>query len=103
MHASSDHHRHAAFKEFCRGLDLFRTGKLLTVTTNKAALDGADLDAVLKDLNITRRPDYTLSGEIIQDVVRGGNKTQNTYVFQMSLNSFTQRVKVWQGEEPIIW
>ncbi len=83
-----------------KALDL--TDKVETFTTDKKAIAEADLNDFLKDRKVTERPDYTLSGEIIQEHLTQGNKTQDTYLFQMSLNSTTRRVKVWQGEEPII-
>ena len=83
-----------------KALDL--TDKVETFTTDKKAIAEADLNDFLKDRKVTERPDYTLSGEIIQEHLVKGNKKQDTYLFQMSLNSTTRRVKLWQGEEPII-
>ena len=78
------------------------TLKVQTLMTDEAGTGIADLKDFLKDRKITQQPDYTLSGKIIQDIVRKGNITQNTYIFQMSLNSTSRRVKLWQDEEPII-
>ena len=81
---------------------LDRTEKVQTFTTDKTAIVENDLDDFLKDRKVTQRPDYTLSGEIIQDRVTQGNTTENTYLFQMRLNSTVSRGMVWQGEEKII-
>ena len=83
-----------------KALDL--TDKVETFTTDKTAIGEADLNDFLNNRKVTQRPDYTLSGEIIQEHLVRGNKKQDTYLLQMSLNSTTRRIKVWQGEEPII-
>lgn len=77
------------------------TGKVQTVATDGTANGIADLKDFLKDRKVTQQPDYTLSGKIIQDSVRQGNKTLNTYIFQLSLNSTSRRIKLWQDEEKI--
>lgn len=46
-------------------------------------------------------PDFTFSGKIIQpDNVRAGNKTQRTYIFQLSLTD-NKGLAVWEDEKEV--
>ena len=46
------------------------------------------------------RPDYTLSGKIIENRTRQGNRTESTYVFQMALST-RDGLAVWEEEKTI--
>jgi len=50
---------------------------------------------------VTRLPDFTLSGKIIETVDRAGDTRRTTYSFQLSLNDTRQEVQVWEGEKEI--
>lgn len=47
-----------------------------------------------------RRPDYTLSGEIIEDREQAGSTRQSSFIFQFSLTS-AAGVLVWAEEKTI--
>jgi len=83
---------------------LNNTGKVEAQTDDKLA---AEVNTAQSFINQDkpkpqRFPDYTLSGKIIQDRIKQGGVTQNTYLFQLRLNSTTRAVVVWQDEVPII-
>lgn len=49
---------------------------------------------------VAARPDYTLSGKIIENRTRQGNKSESTYVFQMALAT-RDGLAVWEEEKTI--
>jgi len=49
---------------------------------------------------VASRPDYTLSGKIIENRTRQGNKSESTYVFQMALAT-RDGLAVWADEKTI--
>ena len=49
---------------------------------------------------VASRPDYTLSGKIIENRTRQGNKSESTYVFQMALAT-RDGLAVWEEEKTI--
>jgi len=49
---------------------------------------------------VASRPDYTLSGKIIENRTRQGNKSESTYVFQMALAT-REGLAVWEEEKTI--
>lgn len=87
---------------------LNKTGRVQTTTT--VGLGGQAEDPLAKglkqekefldDKKVTRSPDYTLSGKIIEDRVRQDNIRQSSYVFQLSLTDNTG-VAVWEDEKTI--
>jgi len=87
---------------------LNKTGRVQTTTT--MGLGGQAEDPLAKglkqekeffdDKKVTRTPDYTLSGKIIEDRVRQDNVRQSSYVFQLSLTDNTG-VAVWEDEKTI--
>ena len=79
---------------------LLNSGKALTTTT--IGLGGTAEDPLAKELQqqTTRKPDFTLSGKIIETKVRAGNTSQSTYSFQLSLTD-RQGLAVWEGEKEI--
>lgn len=88
---------------------LLQTGKILTTTT--LGLGGKAEDPMAKgiqdeaefmaDKNVTRNPDFTLSGKIIQTTARAGSVRQSTYSFQLSLTDTKTGLAVWEGEKEI--
>jgi len=78
---------------------LNRTGRFLTTTT--VGLGGQAEDPLAKELKqVSRAPDYTLSGKIIEDRVRQDSTLQSSYVFQLSLTD-NSGVAVWEEEKTI--
>jgi penicillin-binding protein activator len=85
------------------------SGKALTTTT--MGLGGTAEDPMAKglqqenefknDVKVTRTPDFTLSGKIIQLAVKAGNTSQSTYSFQLSLTDSKTGLAVWEGEKEI--
>jgi penicillin-binding protein activator len=85
------------------------SGKALTTTT--MGLGGTAEDPMAKglqqenefknDVKVTRTPDFTLSGKIIQLAVKAGNTSQSTYSFQLSLTDTKTGLGVWEGEKEI--
>ncbi len=87
---------------------LLRTGKVWTSTT--IAFGGpedplaAEEQQVLRSsaAGTNRRPDYTLSGKIIEDRARAGNIRQTAHVFQLSLTKTPEGIAVWEDEKTIV-
>lgn len=82
---------------------LGETGKIEVVVTDQKAKDAAAAERFRRDdKSLSRLPDYTLSGKIIEQRDQSGNTRQSSYVFQMSLNSTTSGASaVWQKQEII--
>ncbi len=88
---------------------LLQSGKAVTTTT--MGLGGTAEDPMAKglqqenefksDVKVTRTPDFTLSGKIIQLAVRAGNTRQSTYSFQLSLTDSKTGLAVWEGDKDI--
>jgi uncharacterized protein (TIGR02722 family) len=88
---------------------LLQSGK--AVTTTVMGLGGTAEDPMAKglqqeaefkaDQKVTRTPDFTLSGKIIQLAVKAGNTSQSTYSFQLSLTDPRSGLAVWEGEKEI--
>lgn len=88
---------------------LLNSGKAQTTTT--LGLGGAAEDPMAKglqqenefksDQKVTRTPDFTLSGKIIQTIARDGNTSQSTFSFQLSLTDAKTGLAVWEGEKEI--
>lgn len=84
------------------------SGKALTSTT--VGLDGKAEDRLAKglqeeqqfqeDKKVTRTPDFSLSGKIIETRARAGNVRQSTFSFQLSLTD-KRGLALWEGEEEI--
>lgn len=87
---------------------LNKTGKIVTTTTfgdkdkveDQQAKGIKDQEDFFKDKKITRNPDYSLSGKIIQQREQAGNTRQSSFVFQLSLTS-KDGVAVWEEEKTI--
>ena len=85
------------------------SGKALTTTT--LGLGGTAEDPLAKglqqenefrnDVQVTRTPDFTLSGKIIQLSAQSGDTRQSTYSFQLSLTDARTGLAVWEGEKEI--
>ena len=85
------------------------SGKAMTTTT--MGLGGTAEDPMAKGLQqenefknetkVTRTPDFTLSGKIIQLAVKAGDTRQSTYSFQLSLTDSKTGLAVWEGEKEI--
>jgi len=82
---------------------LNETGKIEVVVTDKKAKDAAAADRFRRDdKSLSRLPDYTLSGKIVEQRDIAGDKRQTSFVFQMSLNSTTSDgATIWQKQEII--
>jgi uncharacterized protein (TIGR02722 family) len=88
---------------------LLQSGKALTTTT--MGLGGTAEDPMAKglqqeaefksDQKVTRTPDFTLSGKIIQTIAKDGNTSQSTFSFQLSLTDARNGLAVWEGEKEI--
>jgi len=88
---------------------LLNSGKALTTTT--MGLGGTAEDPMAKglqqeaefksDQKVTRTPDFTLSGKIIQTIARDGSTSQSTFSFQLSLTDPKTGLAVWEGEKEI--
>jgi uncharacterized protein (TIGR02722 family) len=87
---------------------LLNSGKAVTTTT--FGLGGTAEDPLAKGIQQQkeftgeqkpqRLPDFTLSGKIIQNMVKAGDTRQSTYSFQLSLTD-QQGLAVWEGEKQI--
>ncbi|MDD5139917.1 MAG: hypothetical protein PHY43_06625 [Verrucomicrobiales bacterium] len=85
------------------------SGKALTTTT--MGLGGTAEDPMAKgiqqehefknDTKVTRTPDFTLSGKIIELTARVSDTRQSTYSFQLSLTDAKTGLAVWEGEKEI--
>jgi penicillin-binding protein activator len=88
---------------------LLNSGKALTSTT--MGLGGTAEDPMAKELQqeneqannqkTIRKPDFTLSGKIIETRARADNTRQSTYSFQLSLTDAKTGLAVWEGEKEI--
>ena len=84
------------------------SGKALTTTT--LGLGGTAEDPLakgiqaerefLEDKKVTRTPDFSLSGKVIETRARAGSVRQSTFSFQLSLTD-RRGLAVWEGEEAI--
>ena len=87
---------------------LNKTGRVVTTTTYGLGGQGEDplAQQILKEREqaenkpLTRLPDYSLSGKLIEQRVRVGNQMQASYVFQMTLTS-QDGLAVWEEEKTI--
>jgi uncharacterized protein (TIGR02722 family) len=87
---------------------LLQSGKAVTTTT--FGLGGSAEDPLAKGIQQQkefqgeqkpqRLPDFTLSGKIIEHLVKAGDTRQVTYSFQLSLTD-QQGLAVWEGEKQI--
>jgi hypothetical protein len=87
---------------------LLQSGKAVTTTTfgpketveDKMALGIQNQNEFMNDQKPARLPDFTLSGNIIQNAAKAGDTRQNTYSFQLTLTD-QQGLAVWEGEKEI--
>ena len=87
---------------------LNKTGRVVTTTTSGLGGQGEDplAQQILKEREkaenkpLTRLPDYSLSGKLIENRVRHGNQMQASYVFQMTLTS-QDGLAIWEEEKTI--
>lgn len=87
---------------------LNNSGKALTTTT--VGLNGTAEDPLakgiqqeqqfLEDKKVTRTPDFSLSGKIIETRAKAGRVRQSTFSFQLSLTD-RRGLALWEGEEEI--
>jgi len=88
---------------------VLNSGKAQTTTT--MGLGGTAEDPMAKglqqenefinDQKVTRKPDFTLSGKIIETTARAGSTRQSTYSFQLSLTDARTGLATWEGEKEI--
>lgn len=87
---------------------LNNSGKALTTTTMGVGGKAEDPLAkglqsereFLEDKKVTRAPDFSLSGKIIETRAKAGKVQQSTFSFQLSLTD-TRGLALWEGEEEI--
>ena len=85
---------------------LLQTGKVVTDITaglggpEDPLADASKRQAAFASGKKLRRPDYTLSGKIIEDRARAGNIREVTYFFQLTLAT-PDGLAVWEGEKRI--
>src|SRR3974390_3005833 len=87
---------------------LLQSGKAVTTTT--FGLGGQAEDPLAKGIQQQkefegtqkpqRLPDFSLSGRIVEHIVKAGDTRQATYSFQLSLTD-QQGLAVWEGEKQI--
>lgn len=87
---------------------LLQTGKVQTSTTiayggpeDPLAAEQQMAQEFFEDDEHPRRPDYTLSGKIIEDRTSAGRTKQTSYIFQLSLSS-RAGIAVWEDERTIV-
>lgn len=85
---------------------LLESGKVVTSTT--IGLNGAEDPIAEEERRRMRaegvepsRPDYTLSGKIIEQLTRAGSTTEAAYVFQLTLTKNPEGFGVWEAERSI--
>ncbi len=90
--------------------DLNQSGKVLTTTTiglggrvdDPLAESEREYREFMEDRpSEQRRPDFTLSGRIMEDQVRAGRTRQATYIFQLALTEVRSGLAVWEDEVQI--
>ncbi len=91
-------------------VDLNRSGKVLTTTViglggraeDPLALAEAEYRATVDDTAPAAvRPDFSLSGKLLEDRARAGRTRQVTYSFQLSLTEIATGLAVWEEEVQI--
>ena len=80
-------------------IQLLKTGKVQTSTTMN--LGEAEDPLAKEQQENARRPDYTLSGKILEDRAQSGKLRQSAFIFQLSLSS-RAGVAIWEEEKTII-
>jgi len=89
-------------------IDLNRTGKVATTTTfgndaeSKIGQEQAQERQFLNKGGGVLNPDYTLTGKVIEDRNRSGNRREKVYVFQMTLTDIRNGLAIWEEEKPIV-
>ena len=85
---------------------LLQSGKIVTSTT--IGLGGPEDPIADEERRRMRlagieptRPEYTLSGKIIEQTARAGNIREASYIFQLSLTKNPEGFAVWEGERAI--
>ena len=73
---------------------LLETGKVVVVERGHNATDSSSQADALS------RPDFTLSGKVIESRARTGSVNQSTYIFQFSLTD-SNNLTVWAKEQEI--
>lgn len=89
-------------------VDLLQAGKGRIVTSTTIGIGGAE-DPIAQEEQRRMalygldpsRPDYTLSGKIIEQQTRVGNSREVSYVFQLSLTKNPEGFAVWEDEETV--
>ncbi|HWD19320.1 MAG TPA: penicillin-binding protein activator LpoB [Verrucomicrobiae bacterium] len=79
---------------------LLQTGKVYATTTG--GFGGPEDPLAAANQSNSRRPDYTLSGKIIESRTQSGNLRQSAFVFQLSLTSAANGIAVWEDEKTIV-
>jgi penicillin-binding protein activator len=87
---------------------LLDTGKVVTdlagglgPSEDPLAAESKAKQQFLSNDKLRKGPDYTLSGKIIESLVRQGSLRESSYVFQLSLAT-PDGLAVWEGEETIV-
>jgi PBP1b-binding outer membrane lipoprotein LpoB len=89
-------------------VDLLRVSEGKIVTSTVIGPAGAEDPIAEEERRRTRlqgiepsRPNYTLSGKIIEQTARAGNIREASYVFQLSLTKNPEGFAVWEDERTI--
>jgi uncharacterized protein (TIGR02722 family) len=89
-------------------IDLNRTGKVATSTTfgnDAESKIGQELAQERQFLNKgggVLNPDYTLTGKVIEDTNRNGNKREKVYFFHLALTDMRNGLAIWEEEKAIV-
>jgi uncharacterized protein (TIGR02722 family) len=89
-------------------IDLNRTGKVATSTTfgnDAESKIGQELAQERQFLNKgggVLNPDYTLTGKVIEDTNRNGNKREKVYFFHLARTDMRNGLAIWEEEKAIV-
>jgi len=89
-------------------IDLNRTGKVATTATfgndaeSKISQELAQERQFLNKGSGILNPDYALTGKVIEDRNRSGNKREKVYTFQLTLTDTRNGLAIWEEEKTIV-
>ena len=89
-------------------IELMRTGKVATTTTFGNDAESKVAQELAQETQFTGKgggvlnPDYTLTGKVIEDTNRSGNKREKVYTFQLTLTSIRDGLAIWEEEKTIV-
>lgn len=89
-------------------IDLNRTGKVATTTTFGSDAESKVGQQVVQQEQAQGRspgilnPDYVLTGKVIEDRNRAGNRREKVYAFQLTLTDTRNGLAIWEEEKTIV-